>query len=135
MFASLIFPPIRAPSAKAKTEGQAPQAATAFPWARCRNEAVIGASVMNVMTKTKPFALPALPYDEDALAPIISAQTMRFHHEKHHKAYVDKLNELVNGTDFARMQLEDVVKATFRASSHAMQQIFNNAAQDWNHSF
>jgi Fe-Mn family superoxide dismutase len=90
---------------------------------------------MNVMTKTAPFTLPPLPYDENALAPVISAQTMRFHHEKHHKAYVDKLNELSAGTEFARMQLEDVVKATFRVSGHSHQQIFNNAAQSWNHTF
>ncbi len=90
---------------------------------------------MNVMTKTNPFELSALPYDENALEPVISAQTMRFHHGKHHKAYVDKLNELVKGTEFARMQLEDVVKATFRASDHTKQKIFNNAAQDWNHTF
>ena len=90
---------------------------------------------MNVMAKTEPFALASLPYDEGALAPTISAQTMRFHHGKHHKAYVEKLNELVAGTDFARMQLEEVVKATYRATEHKKQQIFNNAAQDWNHTF
>src|SRR5215475_11362678 len=90
---------------------------------------------MNVMAKTEPFALTPLPYDEDALAPTISAQTMRFHYGKHHKGYVDKLNELVAGTEFARMQLEDVSKATFKASDPKKQKIFNDAAQDWNHSF
>jgi Fe-Mn family superoxide dismutase len=90
---------------------------------------------MNVMAKTEAFSLPPLPYDEAALAPTISAQTMRFHHGKHHKAYVDKLNELVTGTKFARMQLEDVVKATAGARDHAGQQIFHNAAQSWNHAF
>jgi Fe-Mn family superoxide dismutase len=90
---------------------------------------------MNVMAKTEVFTLPPLPYDESALAPTISAQTMRFHYGKHHKAYVDKLNELVTGTAFARMQLEDVVKATSNARDHKKQQIFHNAAQNWNHTF
>ncbi len=88
---------------------------------------------MNIMTKSKPFTLPPLPYDEDALEPIISARTMEFHHGKHHKAYVDKLNELAKGTGFAEMKLDDVVKATFRDSSKA--DIFHNAAQAWNHTF
>src|SRR5258708_30381584 len=88
---------------------------------------------MNIMTKPKLFELSPLPYDEDALEPIISARTMELHHGKHHKAYVDKLNELVKGTEYAQMTLEDVVKATFGdPSKHA---IFNNAAQAWNHPF
>ena len=88
---------------------------------------------MNIMTKSKPFTLPPLPYDEDALAPTISAKTMNFHHGKHHKAYVDKLNELILGTDYADMTLEDIVKATFQDASQ--KEIFNNAAQAWNHTF
>ena len=52
---------------------------------------------MNIMMKTKPFTLAPLPYDEGALAPTISGKTMSFHYGKHHKAYVDKLNELVPG--------------------------------------
>ena len=90
---------------------------------------------MNVMAKTESFALTPLPYDEDSLAPTISAQTMRLHHGKHHKAYVDKLNELVAGTEFARMRLEDVIKATFKTSDAKKQKIFNDAAQHWNHTF
>ena len=88
---------------------------------------------MNIMMTTKPLALPPLPYDEEALAPTISGRTMSFHHGKHHKAYVDKLNELVPGTKFAGMTLEDVVKATFDGKSR--QEIFHNAAQAWNHAF
>jgi len=88
---------------------------------------------MNIMTKPKPFELSPLPYDEDALEPTISARTMGLHHGKHHKAYVDKLNELVKGTEYAEMMLNDVVKATFRDSSK--HEIFNNAAQVWNHTF
>ena len=88
---------------------------------------------MNVMMRTKPFALPPLPYEEGALAPAISAKTMGFHHGKHHKAYVDKLNELALGTRYAEMPLEEVVKATFNDSD--THEIFNNAAQAWNHTF
>jgi superoxide dismutase, Fe-Mn family len=79
------------------------------------------------------FTLPKLPYAEDALAPHISAQTMKLHHGKHHKAYVDKLNELLVGDEMADLPLEDVI-----ARSHglaARQTIFNNAAQSWNHDF
>ncbi|HXJ00431.1 MAG TPA: superoxide dismutase [Micropepsaceae bacterium] len=85
------------------------------------------------MTKAKPFVLPPLPYDEAALAPTISGNTMSFHYGKHHKAYVDKLNELVAGTEYADMKLEDIVKATVADSSKTP--IFNNAGQIWNHTF
>lgn len=88
---------------------------------------------MNIMTKTGPFTLSALPYDEGALAPTISSNTMSFHYGKHHKTYVEKLNELVLGTRFAEMKLEELVKATFNDKSN--RQIFNNAAQAWNHTF
>jgi len=88
---------------------------------------------MNIMTKPKLFTLPPLPYDKNALEPVISARTMEFHYGKHHKAYVDKLNELVKGTEYAQMTLEDVVKATFGDPSK--HEIFNNAAQAWNHTF
>jgi Fe-Mn family superoxide dismutase len=85
------------------------------------------------MMKTKPFTLPPLPYDEDALAPTISGKTMNFHYGKHHRAYVDKLNELVTGTAFAEMTLEEIVRATFENPSK--REIFNNAGQAWNHTF
>ena len=88
---------------------------------------------MNISTKTGPFTLSPLPYDEGALAPTISSNTMSFHYGKHHKAYVDKLNELAAGTRFAEMKLEDVVRATFKDDSNRL--IFNNAAQAWNHTF
>jgi Fe-Mn family superoxide dismutase len=88
---------------------------------------------MNIVTKLKPFSLPPLPYDDDALAPVISAKTMSFHYGKHHKAYVDKLNELVAGTEYAEMKLEDVVRTTF--GNPSKQEIFNNAGQAWNHTF
>jgi Fe-Mn family superoxide dismutase len=88
---------------------------------------------MIMMTRTKPFELAPLPYDEGALAPAISSKTMSLHHGKHHKAYLDKLNELVQGTDFADMELADVVRRSFGNSKN--QAIFNNAAQAWNHTF
>ena len=72
--------------------------------------------------------LPPLPYPKDALAPAISAETLEFHHGKHHQAYVDNLNKLVPGTEFAALPLEQIVVK-------AQGPIFNNAAQVWNHSF
>jgi len=80
-----------------------------------------------------PFSLPSLPYDEDALAPVISARTLAFHHGKHHKGYIDKLNKLVGGTPFAGMTLDEVVKQTAGRKDKA--DLFNNAAQAWNHAF
>ena len=74
------------------------------------------------------FVLPALPYATDALAPHISKETFEFHHGKHHQTYVTNLNNLVPGTEFAAMSLEDIV----RKSSGG---VFNNAAQVWNHTF
>jgi Fe-Mn family superoxide dismutase len=75
------------------------------------------------------FELPALPYAQDALAPHISAETLDFHHGKHHKAYVDKLNTLVPGTAFEGKSLEDIIKTAPAGP------VFNNAAQIWNHTF
>ena len=74
------------------------------------------------------FELPSLPYEQDALEPHISAETLEFHYGKHHKTYVDKLNGLVGGTDMENKPLEEVVKASEGG-------VFNNAAQTWNHSF
>lgn len=77
------------------------------------------------------FQLPALPYADDALAPAVSAETLSFHHGKHHKAYIDKTNAAIDGTDHANASLEDVIVAA-RGSN---QGLFNNAAQSWNHAF
>ncbi|UTW57388.1 superoxide dismutase [Kordiimonas sp. SCSIO 12603] len=79
------------------------------------------------------FELPALPYAQDALAPHISAETLSFHHGKHHNAYVVNLNGLIEGTEYAEMSLEDIMKATAGDASKAG--VFNNAAQIWNHTF
>ena len=72
--------------------------------------------------------LPSLPYDKTALEPHISAETLDYHYGKHHKAYVDNLNKMIEGTEFADMPLEDII----RKSQGGM---FNNAAQVWNHTF
>jgi Fe-Mn family superoxide dismutase len=80
-----------------------------------------------------PFALPRLPWAENALHPAISARTVGFHYGKHHRAYVDNLNRLVAGTEYADMTLERIVLATAGQPERAA--IFNNAAQAWNHEF
>ena len=74
------------------------------------------------------FSLPELPYSKDALAPHISAETLEYHHGKHHKAYVDKLNELLAGKPEADKSLEEVIMSSDGP-------VFNNAAQIWNHTF
>jgi Fe-Mn family superoxide dismutase len=76
------------------------------------------------------FTLPPLPYAKDALAPHISAETLDFHHGKHHNAYVVKLNELIAGKPEEGKSLEDIIKGTDIGTP-----IFNNAAQVWNHTF
>jgi Fe-Mn family superoxide dismutase len=80
-----------------------------------------------------PHALLRLPYPEDALAPVISARTVALHHGKHHKGYVDKTNELIGGTEFEGQALERIVLATAGKPEH--KELFNNAAQAWNHAF
>jgi len=77
--------------------------------------------------------LPELPYAKDALAPIISANTLEFHHGKHHRAYVDNLGKLIAGTELADADLETIIGKV--AGDPARAGIFNNAAQVWNHSF
>ena len=72
--------------------------------------------------------LPPLPYEHSALEPHISAETVDFHHGKHQRAYVERLNALIAGTDFAECTLEEIVRK-------AQGEVFNNAAQAWNHAF
>lgn len=81
------------------------------------------------------FTLPDLPYAQDALEPFVSIDTMNTHHGKHHKKYVDTLNELVAGTEYETAELEAVIKATSVSNDAKEKKIFNNAAQHWNHSF
>jgi len=82
-----------------------------------------------------PFKLAPLPWDEDALAPTISANTISFHYHKHHQTYVDTLNKLVTDTPYADMKLEQIVQKTAGAKDAKDKQIFNNAGQVWNHDF
>jgi len=72
--------------------------------------------------------LPALPYEKNALEPVISAETIEYHYGKHHQTYVTNLNNLIQGTEFAQMPLEEIVMKSSGG-------IFNNAAQVWNHTF
>lgn len=74
------------------------------------------------------FELPTLPYAKDALAPVISKQTIEFHYGKHHQAYVNNLNKLLPGTEFVNADLETIIKK-------AKGGLFNNGAQVWNHTF
>ncbi len=74
------------------------------------------------------FELPELPYAKNALEPAISQETLEYHYGKHHQAYVNKLNNLIKGTEFEKANLDDIVK-------NAQGGVFNNAAQHWNHSF
>jgi len=75
-----------------------------------------------------PFTLPDLPYPKDALAPHISAETLEYHHGKHHAAYVTNLNKLLEGKPEASRSLEEVILGSDGG-------VFNNAAQVWNHTF
>jgi Fe-Mn family superoxide dismutase len=75
-----------------------------------------------------PFTLPPLPYDKSALAPHLSAETLEFHHGKHHNAYVTNLNKLLEGKPEANKSLEEIIMSSDGG-------VFNNSAQVWNHSF
>ena len=87
----------------------------------------------NKIETASPHVLPALPYAENALDPVISAKTIGFHYGKHHKGYVDNLNKLVAGTEFADLPLEKIITLTTGKADKTA--IFNNAAQTWNHTF
>jgi Fe-Mn family superoxide dismutase len=88
------------------------------------------------LDKTKaPFTLPKLPYADNALAPVISANTISFHYGKHHATYVKVLNELIAGTAYESLTLEEIVVRAASDKDAAAKKIFNNAAQAWNHEF
>jgi Fe-Mn family superoxide dismutase len=76
--------------------------------------------------------LSTLPYDQDALEPYVSARTLSYHYDKHHRGYVEKLNKLIKDTPYEALSLEDIVA---RARENADIEILNNAAQAWNHAF
>src|SRR5258706_9556255 len=75
------------------------------------------------------FTLPNLPYAYDALAPNMSKETLEYHHDKHHQAYVTNLNNLLKGTEFEGKSLEEIVKGSFGKNAP----LFNNAGQHYNH--
>jgi Fe-Mn family superoxide dismutase len=80
------------------------------------------------------FTLPDLPYAHDALASLgMSKETLEYHHDLHHKAYVDNGNKLIAGTEWESKSLEEIVKGTYAAGAVAQNGIFNNASQHWNH--
>lgn len=80
-----------------------------------------------------PHKLPRLSFARDALEPVISHETIEYHHGKHHADYVDKLNELIAGKPLAELSLEELVKKTWKQTNEVP--VFNNAAQVWNHNF
>lgn len=80
-----------------------------------------------------PLELPALPWEKNALEPIISANTIDFHYGKHHKAYVDKTKELIAGTPLENKSIDEIIIAT--SGKPDMKTLYNNAAQVWNHDF
>ena len=82
---------------------------------------------------SQSIVLPPLPYEQNALEPVISGNTLSFHYGKHHKTYVDTLNKLIAGTQFADMPLVKIIQATAGQKDHAP--IFNNSGQVWNHTF
>ncbi|MDY0219943.1 MAG: superoxide dismutase [Desulfobacterium sp.] len=90
-------------------------------------------SLFKTAHAASPHVLAPLPYAENALEPVITAKTIGFHYGKHHKGYVDNLNKLVSGTEYADLSLEKIITST--AGRPEKNMIFNNAAQIWNHTF
>ena len=87
----------------------------------------------SIALRNRIFLLPPLLYAENSLAPVITATTIGFHYGKHHQGYVDNLNKLIAGTEYADLPLEKIVASTAGRTEEAA--IFNNAAQTWNHTF
>lgn len=77
------------------------------------------------------FTLPKLPYAYDALEPHMSAETLKLHHDKHHKTYVEKLNKAIEGTAYADLSLGEIIQKSWKKDT----EVVNNAGQHWNHSF
>lgn len=80
-----------------------------------------------------PFSLPPLPWADNALAPVISANTIGFHYGKHHRTYLDNLNKAVTGSAMASQSLEQIIRSTYGKADQVG--VYNNAAQTWNHTF
>ena len=90
-------------------------------------------SVVPAFLGSSPQTLPPLPYADNALEPVISARTIGFHYDKHHRAYFDNLHKLLAGTPLAQASLEQVIMQSH--DQPALADVFNNAAQAWNHNF
>lgn len=88
---------------------------------------------LSLSQQTYPFVLPPLPYSTDALADVISEETVLVHYGKHHKTYVEQLNKAIEGSDLKALTLDEVIRRTARKPD--VTSIFNNAAQAWNHAF
>lgn len=93
--------------------------------------AIATAAKLSKERKMTILTLPALPYAQDALAPAMSAETLEYHHGKHHKAYVDKGNELIEKAGLGNKSVEEIVKLSYGKAD--MAPLFNNVAQHWNH--
>jgi len=89
-------------------------------------------SISSLELSKFPFSLPPLPFEDSALEPILSKESFDFHHKKHHNAYVVKLNELVENTEYQALTLKEII---VKSEKEGKQAIFNNAAQVWNHAF
>ena len=89
-------------------------------------------SISSLELSKFPFSLPSLPFEDNALEPILSKESFDFHHKKHHNAYVVKLNELVENTEYQNLTLKEII---VKSEKEGKQAIFNNAAQVWNHAF
>jgi superoxide dismutase, Fe-Mn family len=91
---------------------------------------------LSLRADDKPgFTLPKLPYEYDALEPHIDAETMMIHHDKHHQAYVDNLNKLVAGTEWANKSIDELVRHMDSVPEKIRQGVINNGGGHWNHSF
>jgi Fe-Mn family superoxide dismutase len=101
--------------------------------AELRRRARVGTGGLVFKKVSTMFELAPLPFEKSALEPVISRRTVEFHYDKHHAGYVKKLNELTKGTPLAKSSLEQVIRAT--AGDESAREIFNNAAQVWNHDF
>ena len=90
------------------------------------------ASIKLLESAKFPFSLPELPFSYDSLSPILTKESFDFHHKKHHNAYIVKLNELIEGTEYQFLKLKEIIVKSEKDGKAA---IFNNAAQIWNHAF
>ena len=89
-------------------------------------------SISSLELSKFPFSLPSLPFEDNALEPVLSKESFDFHHKKHHNAYVVKLNELIENTEYKDLTLKEIIQ---KSEKEGKQAIFNNAAQVWNHAF